>query len=276
MRLMTWTILGLFAIAVAARADSPPAATQPTANSSSGDVDATAAQILRQSCDFLAQTKSFTVHAEIWKDEVLPSAHKIQVTRSIDLDVARPDRFHLEAKAHHKGRSIWFDGKTVTVLDRERNVYGIAPASGEIDQALDLLSDKFGITVPLEDLAVSDPYANAMKNVTEGGYFGDEPVLGVPCRHIGFSTDKIDWQLWVADGPQPLPQKMVISYKTEEQMPQFTAIFTKWTLSDRASDMAFQFIPPPGSVEVPLMALPGTISGSTSGPTSKPSGEEKP
>ena len=187
-RLVAWAVLGLFAMGVVASADSPPSSTQTTAAHIQRRRGRHGAQILRQSCEFLAQTKSFTVHAEIWKDEVLPSEHKIQVTRSIDLDVARPDRFHLDAKAHHKGRSIWFDGKKVTVLDRERNVYGIAPAAGETDQALDLLSEKFGITVPLEDLAVSDPYANAMKNVTDGGYFGDEPILGVPCRHIGFSN----------------------------------------------------------------------------------------
>jgi hypothetical protein len=92
-----------------------------------------------------------------------------------------------------------------------------------------------------------------MKNVTAGAYFGDEPVLGISCRHVGFSSDQIDWQLWVADGPQPLPQKLVITYKKEEQTPQYIAIFTKWNLTDRAADLAFQFIPPPGSARIPLI-----------------------
>ena len=64
----------------------PVPATQPA-------VDPTADQILRQSCDFLAQSPAFAVHAEIWKDVILPSGHKIQVTRSVDLDLRRPDRF---------------------------------------------------------------------------------------------------------------------------------------------------------------------------------------
>lgn len=229
------------------------ATTEPTTRPA---VDPTADQILRQSCEFLANSPAFSVHAEVWKDLVLPSGHKIQVTRSIDLDLRRPDRLHVDARAHHKGRAIWYDGKTLTVLDREKNLYGVADAPPNIDQTLDLAAEKYGVTVPLEDMAVSDPYASAMKNVTEGGYFGDEPILGVPCRHIGFSTDRIDWQLWVADGPQPLPQKLVITYKTEEQSPQFTAIFTKWNLTDRASDLAFQFIPPPGSSKIALIPQP--------------------
>ncbi len=220
-------------------------------------MDPVADQVLRQTCEFLAQTKAFTVHAEIWKDEVLPSGHKIQVTRSEELELRRPDRLHVEQRAHHKGRSIWYDGKTVTVLDRELSTYGVADAPGTVDQTLDLLAEEYGITVPLEDMAVADPYGSAMKNVIAGGYFGDEPVLGVQCRHIGFTTDRIDWQLWVAAGEQPLPQKLVISYKNEEQTPQYIAIFSKWALTSRAADLAFEFIPPRGSQRVPLISQSG-------------------
>ena len=229
-----------------ARACADPApATRPA-------VDPTADQILRGSCDFLEHSPAFAVHAEIWKDVVLPSGHKIQVTRSVDLDLRRPDRLHVDAHARQKGRSIWYDGKSLTVLDREKNLYGVVDAPATIDQTLDLAAQSYGITVPLEDLAVSDPYTSFMKHVTAGGYFGDEPVLGVPCRHVGFATDRIDWQLWVSDGPQPLPQKLVITYKGESQSPQYTAIFTKWNLVDRVADLAFQFIPPTGSARIPL------------------------
>jgi len=185
---------------------------------------------------------------------VLPSGHKIQVTRQVEMTFRRPDRLHVDARAHRKGRSIWYDGSKLTVLDRENNLYSVADMTGSVDQVLDALSDDYSITVPLEDLVVSDPYASAMKTVTAGGYFGDESVLGVPCRHVGFSTDKIDWQLWISDGPQPVPQKLVITYKTEDQSPQWTAIFTKWNLNDRASDLAFEFIPPRGAAQIPMVS----------------------
>jgi hypothetical protein len=236
----------LVARVAAAAAAEPAAATQPA-------VDPTADLILRQSCDFLAQTPAFAVHAEIWKDVVLSPDHKIQVTRSVDLDLRRPDRLHVDARAHHKGRGIWYDGKNLTVFDSEKNLYGTVAAPATIDQTLDLAADNYGITVPLEDLAVSDPYTSFMKHVTAGGYFGDEPVLGVPCKHVGFATDRVDWQLWIADGPQPLPQKLVITYKNEDQMPQYIAIFTKWSLTNRAADLAFEFIPPAGSAAIPLV-----------------------
>ena len=78
---------------------------------------------------------------------MLPSGHKIQVTRTEVLELRRPDRLHVEQYAHHKGRSIWYDGKTVTVMDRERATYGSADAPGTIDETLDMLAEQYGITV---------------------------------------------------------------------------------------------------------------------------------
>lgn len=243
----------LMTVVTSARA-APPPSDQPVRPATQPAVDPIADQIFKQSCEFLAQSRAFSVHAEVWKDEVLPSGHKIQVTRTVDMELRRPDRLHVEQRAHHKGRSIWYDGKTLTMLDRERNLYGQADAPATIDQALDTLADDYGITVPMEDLAVSDPYGSAMKNVTAGGYFGDEMILGVPCRHIGFSTDRIDWQVWIADGMQPLPQKLVITYKNEDQSPQYIAIFSKWALAGRAADLSFEFIPPRGSQKMSMAA----------------------
>jgi hypothetical protein len=244
--MILWALAVALAACARAGAEAAAPATQPA-------VDPTADRILHESCDFLAKAPAFAVHAELWKDVVLPSGHKIQVTRSIDLAVRRPDRLHVDAHAHRKGRSIWYDGKTLTVLDRETNLYGTADAPATIDQTVDMAAQEFGITIPLEDLAVSDPYASSIKHVTAGGYFGEEPVLGVMCRHLAFSTDRIDWQLWVAEGPQPLPQKLVISYKGDDQYPQYTFIFSKWNLTERAADLAFQFIPPHGSAQTPLV-----------------------
>jgi hypothetical protein len=243
-------VIGIFFVTVA-RAEAPPT-TQPADQPA---IDPIADQIFRQSCEFLAQTKAISVHAEIWKDQVLPSGHKIQVTRTVQLDFRRPDRLHVEQRAHRKGRSIWYDGKMLTVLDRETNLYGQVEAPNSVDQVLDVLSDEYSITVPLEDLVVSDPYGGAMKNVIAGGYFGDESILGVPCRHIGFSTERIDWQVWISEGIEPLPQKLVITYKTEDQSPQYTAIFSKWSLADRAADLSFQFVPPHGSQRMNLSEL---------------------
>jgi hypothetical protein len=153
-------LLVLLLCSARAGADAAPA-TQPA-------VDPIADQILRQSCDFLAKTTAFAVHAEVWKDVVLPSGHKIQVTRSVDFDLRRPDRLHVDARAHRKGRSIWYDGKSLTVLDREKNLYGVVDAPATIDQTLDMAAEEYGVTVPLADgqaWGKNPPGSKAVSNV---------------------------------------------------------------------------------------------------------------
>jgi len=125
MRRITLCCVLLVSFVARAGADTSPT-TQPAVN-------ALADHILHESCDFLAHSPAFAVHAEIWKDEVLPSGHKIQVTRSVELALRRPDRLYVDAHAHHKGRAIWYDGKSLTVLDRENSLYGVVDAPSTID-----------------------------------------------------------------------------------------------------------------------------------------------
>ena len=43
----------------------------------------------------------------------------------------------------------------------------------------------------------------------------------------------IDWQIWIDDGMQTIPCKLVITYKTQPSQPQFTALFTDWDFAPR-------------------------------------------
>ena len=42
----------------------------------------------------------------------------------------------------------------------------------------------------------------------------------MPCHHLAFEQATIDWQLWIDAGKDPLPRKLVITYKTEDEVPQ--------------------------------------------------------
>ena len=80
------------------------------------------------------------------------------------------------------------------------------------------MQSKYGITLPLEDLLVSDPFREAARFLRGGMYFGKVfvAILGTPCHHIAFSTDVVDWQLWIEDGPRPFPRKARVTYKLED------------------------------------------------------------
>ena len=120
---------------------------------------------------------------------------------------------------------------------------------------LDVALVKFGIAIPLEDLIQSNPYAAAMKNVSGGIDLGPTTVLGVKCEHLAFTQDNIDWQVWIEEGPRPVPRKIVITYKDEEGSPQYTALLSKWDFETKLPDFVFTFEPPPDAAKINVMEV---------------------
>ena len=100
--------------------------------------------------------------------------------------------------------------------------------------------------MPLSDLGVSDLHRDVTKNVVRGDYLGLQPVAGVACHHLAFVQDDIDWQVWVAADDRPIIHKLLITYKREDQAPQFVATIAKWKLDAALPDYAFRFRAPVG------------------------------
>ena len=78
-------LAGLWALSARA-ADVKPTDAKPV-------VDPSADKLLKRMGDYLAQAPFFSVNAEVWQDAQLGSGQQIQVGRTIDLQVRRPDRF---------------------------------------------------------------------------------------------------------------------------------------------------------------------------------------
>lgn len=227
------------------------------ADPATSSINPEADRLLRATSTTLAQAKAFSFKAEVWEDVVV-AGHKVTTTKTVDTQVRRPDRFQMEIRSPRRNRGFWYDGTAFTLLDRLNNLYGSVAAPETIDKVLDAANDKYGINFPLEDFLVNDPYGSAVGGIKGGAYFGKVTVLGTPCQHIAFSTDKVDWQLWVQDGANPLPRKLVITYKKDDTEPQVTVIFSAWKLKSGLSDKTFVFTPPKGAAKVEI--LPGTAN----------------
>ena len=218
-------------------------------------IDPRADELMKRMSDYLAQSPSFSVTAEVWQDIQLGSGQRIQAGRMIDLQVRRPNRFHAEVHSTRRNRGLYYDGKSITLLNRVQNFYGTVPAPATLDEALDVASERFGITMPLEDLVVSDPYHNAMRKVTSGLDLGPVTVLGVACEHLAFSQGTMDWQVWIEDGARPVPRKLVMTYKDEEGSPQYTAVLSQWDFETKLPDFLFNFEPPSGAKKIDVAEI---------------------
>ena len=210
-------------------------------------------RLLRECSAKLTAAKALSFKAEVWEENVI-AGHKVSTSKTVAVQLRRPNRVQIEVSSPTRSRGFWYDGHSLTVLDRVNNLYAVVQVPDNIENVLDTASDKYGIHLPLEDLLANDFYSYTMQKTKGGAYFGKVNVLGTPCQHIAFSTDVIDWQLWIADGTS-LPRKLVITYKKEPAQPQVTAIFTEWELDSRLEDNIFIFSAPHGANKIEM--LPG-------------------
>jgi hypothetical protein len=195
--------------------------------------------LLKEMGEYLADSKEFTFHAEVTFDELMHSGQKIQYSSSKDVAVRRPDRIYAESHGDLGSKRFWYDGENITLLNEDLGVYATSPAKPTIDKTVDHIMEKFGFALPLADLVYKDPYAILIENVQFGIYAGLHNVGGVRCHHLAFVEKFIDWQIWIEDGKQLVPRKIVITYKTMPGSPQFTAVLSEWDLKTRLPESIF-------------------------------------
>jgi hypothetical protein len=77
----------------------------------------------------------------------------------------------------------------------------------------------------------------------------------VRCDHLAFRNPHTDWQIWIQEGKQPLPRKLVITTKDVAGEPQFAVVMTKWDLAPKVAGRTFDFTPPRDARKVDFLPL---------------------
>jgi hypothetical protein len=210
----------------------------------------------------LAAAKAFRVHAEIAFDEVMHSGRKLQFAAAFDAAGRRPDGLAVEYKSDLGGKQLWYDGKTVTILDLLHDVYATTAAPPTASALLAELEAKQGISFPLADFLAEDPAARLLADVRSAFVVGPGDVDGTTCRHLAFSTSALDWQLWIDPEERSLPRKVVITYRRRPSAPQFTALLSEWEFPKSLDADHFAADLPDDAHEVDFVAARSAPEGS--------------
>jgi hypothetical protein len=147
-------------------------------------------------------------------------------------------------------KTFFYNGKTVTYLDRIKKYYGSVAVSGGIKKTIAEMNTVYGLTFPLDDMLLRSPFKGSAPKAEAGQYFGIELISGVPCHHLAFQHDRIDWQVWIQDGVLPVFRKLVIIYKTQEGSPRFIAQFDSWDFTTELPDYLFAIEPSPDYLKI--------------------------
>ena len=190
--------------------------------------EADAKRLLKAMSDYLAAQKTMSFDYDVNLELVSTQQQKIGLASSGSLTLNRPDKLHLTRTGGFANVEMVFDGKTLTLLGKNTNLYTQVEAPGTIDQLVDVLRDKYHRPVPAADLLMSDPYKELMPEVNDAKDLGSGVIHGVECDHLAFRTKEVDWQIWIAQGARPYPCRYVITSKKVTGQPQYTLDTWGW------------------------------------------------
>ncbi len=219
------------------------------------EIDARADDVLKSMSDVLGEAESFSFKAETVSDRPGATGQLIQLSRKLSIQVVRPGKLRVESAGDIGKRGAWYDGKTVTILDRIDQTYAVVDAPPTIEATLAEMLEKHRLSLPLADLLVGSPYETLLANVRTGRYIGRHTVGGTLCHHLAFRQANLDWQIWIDAGETPVPRKVKIVYTKVKGLPQFSATLTDWNLSAKANDATFRFKAPAGAKKVTMAEL---------------------
>jgi hypothetical protein len=223
-------------------------------------IDAKADQILRQMTDYLKSLEQFSFRAENTIEEVLSTGQKLQFADTIDVYVSRPNRLCATGSGDRFNQRFHYDGKAVTLFDKDNNVYATIKAPGTIEEALDYALEAFNLSAPLSEIIYRNAYDILTEEVESALYVGLSTIRGAKCHHLAFRQKDIDWQIWVEDSKTPLPRKFIITEKWVTGAPQFSSQIDDWNTSAHLEDTLFEFVVPEDAERIAFLPAEKTIT----------------
>jgi len=169
--------------------------------------------------------------------------------------VHRPDKLRLNGDGDLESKQLFFDGKTLTLYDQDKNFYGTIEVAGDLDGALDKAHKDYGLKVGLAELGGNRLLEHANQGITNALYVGESKVRGVPCHHLAFDKENAHYQVWIDIGAKPLLRKVVVTQKKLPYAPQWTAYFSDWNFSPQLAGNLFTFTPSAGAQKIDFLPV---------------------
>ena len=203
---------------------------------------AEAKKMLKAMSDFLAAQKTLSVGFDTVFEVVTPTDQKLGLASSGTVSLSRPDKIRVARSGGFADFEILYDGKALTFLGKNANLYTQIAAPGTVDQLIDTLQDKYNRPLPGADLLMTNSYDELMQDVYDSKDLGSGVVNGVECDTLAFRKNDVDWQIWIAQGERPFPCRFVITSKLDSGDPQYSIQFRDWKFGNdvAADDFAFK------------------------------------
>lgn len=220
--------------------------------------EADAKRILKAMSDYMASQKSLSFGFDATLEVVTTEGQKLALASSGTVTLKRPNQIRVTRNGGFANIEMFFDGKTLTLLGKNLNLYTQLNVPGTIDHLIDELKDKYNRPLPAADLLLSNSYDALMLDVVDVKDLGSGVIGGVECDYLAFRTNEVDWQIWIAQGKRPYPCRYVITSKRISGSPQYIIQTRDWKTGGEVAATDFHFKNPTKAQKVDLKDLKGT------------------
>lgn len=220
--------------------------------------EADAKKLLKGMSDYLTAQKNISFEYDATLEVVTGDEQILALASSGSVALMRPDKIRAIRKGGFADVELSFDGKTLTMMGKNLNIYAQADFPGTIEHLVDELKDKYNRPLPAADLLLPNPYEVLMLDVIDIKDLGSGVVGGVECDSLAFRTKEVDWQIWIAQGERPYPCRYTITSKSIASGPQYTIQIREWKSGDEVKATDFSFKNSTKASQVKLKDLKGT------------------
>ena len=218
-------------------------------------VEAGAKALLKAMTEYVAAQKAISFDYDVSLEVVTRDDQKLTLAASGNVELARPDKVRASRSGGFADIETVFDGKTLTILGKNMNIYTQVAIPGSIDHLVDELREKYNRPLPAADLLTSNSYDGLMEDVVDVKDLGSGVIGGTECDHLAFRKKDVDWQIWIAQGSRPYPCRYDIATKVVAGSPGYSIQIRNWKTGSDVASGGFSFTPPPGARQVDVADL---------------------
>jgi hypothetical protein len=131
-----------------------------------------AAGMLKAMTDYVASQKNLSITYDSDVEVITPHLQKIQFTSSGQVQLRRPDNLRATRTGGYRDVEVVFDGKLVTINDKDAKHFVQIAAEGTADHLIDVLREEHGVVAPGADLLLPHAFEVMMADVIEGEVIG--------------------------------------------------------------------------------------------------------
>jgi len=232
----------------------------PAVRAHSPGIDSVAVDILKRMTEYISNLQQFSVHTENTLEEFLDSGQRVDLNVSAQVLVRRPNKIRADRLGDRVSQEFYYDGESLTLHNPSDGVYATQPAPKSIEELLDHARESLGLIIPASDLVYRNAFSFMMQDVTSAVVVGKTMIEGTVCDHLAFRRPGVDFQVWVAEGDQPLPCKYVITDTSDPAYVSTVTVMSDWNLDPALPDEAFRFEAPDGARSITFLPLDETSS----------------